>query len=330
MPQHHFVPQTYLRGFATDDDEDRVFFHDVRVKDDEVNKRLIEDVCSQNNLYKLLMDDNEYKDDLEDTFATVAEPKFREVRDKLLAKQNLSYEDKSEFSAYIALQIMRTPANREIYSSMSKEMWDRESKKYWQKLLDDDAERERVFEEVKKQTGTDPKKIPTKEDIQGIIDGTKFKTEWTIPKENWIIDTMEIMQELFRAFEKMHWRIYFAPRGTAFITTDNPVSVLLQERSGWMVGHGYLAPNAIRFFPLSKNACLAIHSDAPNGFSFETATKRRVQQINGVTVMSRFNIVIGHNKALVQRQLRKIPDGFNLVNSITEHQRTEIQNGLYD
>lgn len=330
MAKHHFIPQTYLRGFSTDDDEKRVYFHDVRTKDDNVNKRLIEDVCSQNNLYELLMDNNEYKDDLEHIFATVAEPKFREARDKLLAKQSLSFEDKSEFSAYIALQIMRTPANREIYSSASKEMMDWESKKFLQKLIDDDTERERVFKEVKSATGSNFNNTPSKNDIQGVLDGTKFKTELIVPKENWISDTMKIMQELFRAFEKMHWRIYFAPMGTGFITTDNPVSVVLRENNGWMVGYGYLAPNATRLFPLSKKACLEIHSDIPNGFSFETASKKRVQQINSATVMSRFNIVIGHNEALVLRQLKKIPEGFSLISSITEHQRTLIRAGEYD
>jgi hypothetical protein len=128
MAQHHFVPQTYLRGFSADDDADRIYFYDRRIAEKGVNKRLIEDVCSQNNLYRLLMDDGTLKDDMEETFATIAEPKFKEIVTKLLNRQPLSYEDKSEFSAYISLQIMRVPASREVYNAMATEFWDRGSK----------------------------------------------------------------------------------------------------------------------------------------------------------------------------------------------------------
>src|ERR1035437_3503181 len=136
MPQHHFVPQTYLRGFATDDDSERVFFYDRRPND--VQKRLIEDVCSQNNLYRLLMDDGELSDDLEDTFAKIAEPKFKEIVTKLLNREALTPEEKSEFAAYISIQIIRTPASREIYNAMATEIMEIATKKQWARLLDDD------------------------------------------------------------------------------------------------------------------------------------------------------------------------------------------------
>ncbi len=328
MPQHHFVPQTYLKGFAADDDADRVYFYDRRIADKGINKRLIQDVCSQNNLYQLLMDDGELSDGMEEAFATIVEPTFRAIVVKLLNRQSLTYPEKSEFAAYISLQIMRTPASREVYNAMATEIWDRGTKEQWKKLLDD-TEREKVYKEMLEKTGVDVSAL-TKEDIQGIIDGTKFKTNWTIHKENWFKDNMEHMEMIFRAFERMHWRIYFAPNGSAFITSDNPIGVLVPMPDGWSVGTGFLARGSIRFFPLSKNACLTITDDEPSGFSFVDADKRRVQQINGVTAVSHHNILISHNPQLLARAIKRIPKGFSLTEAVKEQQVQEIRMGKYD
>jgi len=328
MAQHHFIPQTYLRGFATDDDSERVYFYDRRIADKGVTKRLIQDVCSQNNLYRLLMDDGEYKDDLEQDFATIAEPTFKDIVVKLLDCAPLSPKEKSEFAAYISLQIIRTPASREMYNAMSTEVMNRATNKQWEKLLDD-QERQRVMSEMKEETGFDTS-VLTKEDIQGIIDGTKFKTTWTIPKENWLKHTMEIMGMIFRAFERMHWRIYFAAPGTAFITSDNPVSVLVPKPDGFYVGSGFLNRGSIRFFPLTKNACLTITDNEPSGFSFADANKRRVQQINNVTALSHHKIIISHSPQLLTRWVKRIPDGFSLTEAVKEYQAQDILMGKYD
>lgn len=328
MAQHHFIPQTYLRGFATDADPDRIFFYDRRIADKGAVKRLIEDVCSQNNLYRLLMDDGTLKDDLEQSFAEIAEPTFKAVVGKLLNRERLSPKEKSEFAAYISLQTMRTPASREIYNSMATELLNRESNKQWEKLLDDD-ERTRVTQEILKETGVDVSGL-TKEDIQGIIDGTKIRTEWKIPKENWVKHTMEHMELVFRSFERMHWRTYFAPTGTAFITSDNPVGVLVPLPDGWYAGSGLLARGAIRFFPLSKKACLTITDNERPGFSFVDADKRRVKQVNGVTAISHHNILLGHSQALVERSIKRVPSGFSIIEAIKKHQAQEIKLGYYD
>ncbi|HEY1645853.1 MAG TPA: DUF4238 domain-containing protein [Candidatus Saccharimonadales bacterium] len=328
MAQHHFVPQTYLRGFAADDDEDRVYFYDRRIADKGVTKRLIEDVCSQNNLYRLLMDDGELKDDLEEEFATIAEPTFKEIVVKLLNREPLTLQEKSEFAAYISLQIMRTPASREVYNVMEAGLWDRVTKKEWERLLDD-QEREKSFKKLYEETGVDVSAL-TKEHIQGIIDGTRFKTEWKVPKENWIKNTMGNMELVFRAFERMHWRIYFAAPGTAFITSDNPVGVLVSMPDGFSVGTGFLSRGSIRFFPLSKAACLTITDSEPSGFSFVEANKRRVQQINNVTAFSHHNVIISHNPQLLARCIKRVPKGFSLTEAIKEHHLEEIHMGMYD
>lgn len=325
MAKHHFVPQTYLRGFATDDDSERVYFYDRRIASKGATKRLIEDVCSQNNLYEIIMDDGsgaKKSDDLEKAFATVAEPTFKAIVTKLLARTPLTREEKSEFAAYISLQVMRTPATRELYNSLSTAIWDAEAKKQWAKLLDD-TERERVIKELKEESGVDASKL-TKQDIHNIIDGNGVETTWTIPKENWVKDVTEIMGEVYPALEKMHWRVYFAPKGTAFITSDNPVGILVHKPDGYYAGTGILNPGSIRLFPLTKYACLSITDDEPAGFSFADADKKRVQQINGVTAVSYHNILIGHNQQLVARSIKR-SKGLNMIKTVSKMQIEEMQ-----
>jgi len=319
MAYHHFVPQTYLRGFATLDDEDRVYFYDRRVG--AAHKRMIEDVCGENNLYRLMMDDGEPKDDLEDTFAKVAEPIFAEIVRKLLNRQALTPQERSEFSAFIALQIVRTPRTHKLYDALATHVMESESNKMWAKLLDDE-ERKRVFDEMTLKTGHNFSGL-TKEHIQGIIDGTKFTTKWTIPKENWIKHTMEMMEEVFRAFEKMHWRVYYAPRGTAFITSDNPVNALSDlDGIGGMAGGGFLVPNSVRLFPLSKSACLAIYDQEPPGFSFVDANRRRVKQVNEITLKTCDKVLISHDQRLLDRCVKRL-NGYEMLPELIERQIAE-------
>ena len=320
MPQHHYIPQTYLKGFATDDDDRRVFFYDKRVG--EAKKRLIEDVCSQNNLYRLLMDGGEPSDDLEQSFANIAEPAFKEIVTKLLNREPLTHKQKSEFAAYICLQMIRTPASRKIHDAMETAIMDIVANKQWAKLLDDD-ERAKAFEDIRKETGVDVSAL-TKEDIQGIIDGTKFKTEWDIPKENWIKRQFEMLLPILRAYERMHWRVVFAPKGSAFITSDNPLGVLVRMRDGWYLGTAVLAPGSIRVFPLSKNACLTMLDTLPSGYSFVDGDKRRVQQLNNVTAASYHNILISHSKPLLERNVKRVGN-FSLIDDVIEHQTKEIK-----
>jgi hypothetical protein len=325
MSKHHFVPQTYLRGFAIDGDATRVNFYDRRVN--EVHKRLIEDVCSQNNLYRLRMDDGELSDALEQSFATVAEPVFQQIVQKLVARAALTNTEKSEFAAYISLQIIRTPFSRRIHDSIAEEIYNNETIRHWEELLDDDF-REKAFAKIKAETGEDLSSI-TKEDIQGTIDGSRFKVEWTMPKENWIKNQMEIMNGVLRALENMHWRVYFAPSKSAFITSDNPVGIIVKKDDGYYVGTGILAPHSIRIFPLTSQACLAISDDEGSGFSFVDADRKRVKQINRITAMSCDQILIGSQERLVEWWAKRI-QGFSMADAVIKHQIDEIRGGKYD
>jgi hypothetical protein len=315
MPQHHFIPQTYLRGFAADDDPERVYYFDRRVG--AIHKRRIEDVCSQSNLYRFIMYDGELSDEIEDAFATVAEPLFREMVQKLVNRRPLSPPERSEFAAYIALQVIRTPFSRRVHDAIAEEVWNAEMVKHWQELLDDDKRRE-VFEKIKEETGNDLSSL-TKEDIQGAIDGSRFKVEWSMPKENWIENQMEIMGGVFRALERMHWRVYNAPRNSAFITSDNPVGILVKKEDGYYAGTGILAAGSVRIFPLTKKACLTITDDEPPGLSFIDADRERVRQINRVTAMSSDQILISSNEPLLAWWVRRLGD-FNMADAIIEHE----------
>lgn len=286
---------------------------DRRNPDLGVVKRLIEDVCSQNNLYQFLMDDGSLSDDLEKIFAEVVEPAFKEIVTKLINRERLTAKEKSEFATYISIQIVRTPATREIYNAISTAIMDTETKKQWAKLLNDD-ERERAYSEIKAETGVDVSSF-TKEDIQGIIDGSKFTTTWNVPKENWIKHNLEFMGLVYRTLERMHWRVYFAPTNAAFITSDNPVGVLVPKSDGYYAGTGILSPGAIRLFPLSKNACLCILDDEPSGFSFVNVNKDRVKQVNGVTAISYHNVLIGHDQRLLKKAVAR-SKGFNMIEAV--------------
>lgn len=105
----------------------------------------------------------------------------------------------------------------------------------------------------------------------------------------------------------MFWRVYTAPKGASFITSDNPVTCVNNPSGTYSkgsvggVGGGLGASNTLVYFPLTKKHILQIWSTVPPGFEYSTASKSRVATCNNYTQMSCHNYLIGSNERLVSK-----------------------------
>ena len=107
----HFVPRSFLRGFATDSEDSLIWGYDKKFGKS-TGKRSISKICSFDYYYEQLEADGSKTQMLEDGFQTIETPAI-EIIKNLSASQELSSDEKGCLAFYIGLLLTRGPSFRE-------------------------------------------------------------------------------------------------------------------------------------------------------------------------------------------------------------------------
>jgi hypothetical protein len=107
----HFVPRSFLRGFAIDSEESLIWGYDKKYNKC-TGKRSINQICSFDYYYEQLKPDGKKTQMLEDGFQTVETPAIKIIR-SLSTSKKLSSEDKGCLAFYIGLLLTRGPSFRD-------------------------------------------------------------------------------------------------------------------------------------------------------------------------------------------------------------------------
>jgi len=94
----------------------------------------------------------------------------------------------------------------------------------------------------------------------------------TAQRNNFIEDLVSSTELMKGVVLKKPWQIWYAPKGTEFITSDNPFVSFIPLGNGRLnSGHGFRKPETIGAFPLSPHACLAMGVRGPESITIEAA-----------------------------------------------------------
>jgi hypothetical protein len=107
----HFVPRSFLRGFAIDSEDNLIWGYDKKYSKC-TGKRSINKICSLDYYYEQLKPDGSKTQMLEDGFQTIETPAIEIIRN-LSTSQKLSLDDKSCLAFYIGLLLTRGPSFRD-------------------------------------------------------------------------------------------------------------------------------------------------------------------------------------------------------------------------
>lgn len=148
-------------------------------------------------------------------------------------------------------------------------------------------------------------------------------------------------KELFSTYLKeanllagMFWRVYTAPKGASFITSDNPVTCVnnpsgtYSKGSEGGVGGQLGARNNLIYFPLTKKHMLQIWGSIPSGFEYCTASKGRVSTYNKYTQMNCHNYLIGSNERLVSKYAKLAETSDQMTELKKVHTSQLLEDGL--
>ena len=92
---------------------------------------------------------------------------------------------------------------------------------------------------------------------------------------------------------ELKWNFAIAPKGTSFITTDNPCFTISSSK----IRQGLLSPNVLIFFPLRPDLCIIIKpvlkSKKENYINID---KKKVREINKLILENSYQCAIAKDK----------------------------------
>jgi hypothetical protein len=169
---------------------------------------------------------------------------------KLRGRKSITSAEKAIFASYIGVMLKRVPARENRAAAIWPQLVNRTD---WEALITA-AERgghKNAREEVER---------------------VKKEFEHGMPREIALKSMVMPYERVLEAFGTMSWKLFVAPTGTAFATSDNPV--FFPEDKG--IGD----EKAVLVFPISSEVAIVASWQGAKDCVYIKATKRRVQQIN--------------------------------------------------
>jgi len=256
----HFVPRSFLRGFAADSENSLIWGYDkeyVRC----TGKRSISQICSLEYYYEQPMTDGTKTQMLEDAFQAIETPSIEIIRN-LSRSHKLCSEDKGRLSFYIGLLLTRGPSFRDGIHELHKHAHE-------------------IMLQTEYESGRLPepppilKKLIVNNDITSVI-----KTE-ILPHVS-LQYMAELASHISQSLCRKKWDIYYINNTDCFVTSDTPVMFEAFERTeNRAIGPAH--PKSLVLCPITKKTLIAARpyceSDSSE-FEFVPVKDGMVENVN--------------------------------------------------
>jgi hypothetical protein len=261
--KQHYVPQFYLRGFSTD----RKSLYQVVKKSSEVIAGRIKKIAMINDFHNL---DGEDVDDpylLEKQLAQLETHQSACLRD-VLAGGIRNKGQRSELIQFLSVMRMRVPAVR-AYIDRSYEATIRATSKA--------MERAGKLSKIRLDDGT----------FFGVDDLEISVMNWKVMDQMF---RMAANEDILKILYGMRVVLYSAPFGTAFVTSDQPVSLYHAAVATHTYGVGPATAGVEICLPLSSRMLLKLDHERGDDLEY-VATTEEVLEFNRRTVITAENYV---------------------------------------
>lgn len=284
--RHHYVPEIYQKGFV--DRDERLWLYDRQLQ--RYRKVHPRHICRENELYTIAPEaeqnryiETEWLSRLDGEGATA----IRQFESGL----SLDDEWKESFSVFMAQQITRTPAFRDMTKRNYKVMGEE-----YLRLGFTDVERARqLLEDYRAQTGdTSGDHVTAESMVEAVVGGHIQVSVGEGPFLRNMVQQIEFLARWINAFE---WQILKAAKDTGFIICDYPfVVVPAQGHSGDV---GLCLPGTVKYFPLTRASCLRM-GDPDYGFSYQNITNQEVRRINQNIAVNSERFIMGPSRTQLE------------------------------
>lgn len=259
---NHFIPQMYLKSFATA--SGKVSEYRTLVSHESVPMWKSVSVAGtgyEKHLYTRIVR-GEQSDDIEQWLSSDFEAPAKESLEKVLADEDPTKADWRILTRFLAAQIVRTPAflakNLSRWNNMTREALDETFKEVDSLLKEAKASGKGIDDVVApaipEVSALYREYIPMKIDRQELKEErrVKFTGRIVVGRGHWFFAMKRMLTSTLKVLETHRWAILEAPARLPWFTSDDPVICLnFRSESDYDFGGGWGRAGANILFPLS-------------------------------------------------------------------------------
>lgn len=284
--RHHFLPQkSYQQNFTQDG---KFWVYDKKLKKCHPGTPLNTGV--EGYYYSYTDQEGNKRNEVEGYLGKV-ENRGIPIVHKLLNRNTVSAEEKSDYALFLALLFTRVPDFERMTNHAAELMLRTFSKQ----VIANVDEAKKFVDRFAKETGitVDPKAYFE------FVQNDRYKLKFD--RANRLIVMLELAVHISRHLENMDWYVFHSENNAAFITTDAPfvfVDPFVADAKS-LAAMGMLLPRTKKIVPLGSSCCLVI-SETGDQITHKTVSKETVMATN-ITVAGRAErFIIGHDEHLLR------------------------------
>jgi hypothetical protein len=214
---------------------------------------------------------------------------YCKVLRKLLAREQLSYEDRGTLSIYVALMLTRVPGFEAELMQWNRENLIEQLKRHYIESM-----------ERTSQSNPEDELDFTLDELLDYLRNDRFMVRPGTQTRLKIV--LKSALQAAKLFMTMNWIFLTCTRNTAFITSDQPLAFWgpFDDDGNLSDSVGLATPGMYKVIPLTSSLCLAIGNRGAV-VGHEVADRRMVRTINSVVAANCYRFVIGRDEPLVRR-----------------------------
>ena len=295
---HHFIPQFQLEYFELSSGK----IQQYDCKENKYSETSKGKLAAENHLYTWTEEGGK-KNPLIEVMFSKLEGQIAGVFKKIDSGDfHLNNEERSLISFFVAMQMFRTPQNRER-TKMTVE-------KMTKKVMKAPAFDPKVFASHIKEAGKkypDLNNLPESdvEDMRKMFLNEDYDLK--VPNEYFLHFMIEGMKDIAQHIHENGWVYLLAPSGSQFITSDDPYVMVKPKKPSdpFWLGPGIKVPGTEITLPLTPKICLLM-SPSLVGVHSKKINQKTVRMINLRTASNSRRFIYGGNEVLLRSLVKRL------------------------
>jgi hypothetical protein len=288
---HHYVPQSYLKGFANE--KGLVWVYD---RDKNTYKELAPvKTCAEKYFYTII-DKNGKKDTKIETLFRDLEGLAIPVIKKVIAKGEITPEEKEYLAVFCSLMLFRVPD----FTKFEMELFDKGAKLILQHVCRTEEKMKAIIEDLDRKTnrqyGVTPEQLHSA--FKFIQQGDyRVESDKRYRLEGMVLHIFDFS----RIFMQLEWKIGYAPPALSFITTDRPFILVppLGNEGKPLQHYGILTKDVLKIIPLNSSTCLTMWNEG-NAIYCKNVRETFIKDANRWLSYSCDRFLIGNSRELLE------------------------------